>query len=320
MSEAELSIAFARIGVKCGNVSHGDICGVRCVSFEAEAQLDGEGVSLLYSLSFAFLVFASEGELLRPLERGFAPFISESVGSILKYTGKTNELFTRMMINVALHSSGFTPKDGIRLLDPMSGKGTTLFEGLIMGFDVCGIELSEKLANEAHTFLKRFLETERYKHTAETERISGENKSFRAVRNSFYIAATKEDMKEGRGRSAEIISGDAAYADRYYKKNAFEIIVCDLPYGVQHGSASAESKSFTRNPKGLLQSCLGSWKRVLKTGGVVVAAFNAFLITRGEMAELFGAEGFEVLAGENYLKFGHRVDQAIKRDIIAAKK
>lgn len=43
-----------------------------------------------------------------------------------------------MMINVALLSSDFNYNDRIQLLDPIAGKGTTLFEGAVYGFDTYG--------------------------------------------------------------------------------------------------------------------------------------------------------------------------------------
>ena len=55
------------------------------------------------------------------------------------------------MINVAVFSCTAAKADRITLLDPVAGKGTTLFEGLTMGFDCCGIEIGDKPPQKATT-------------------------------------------------------------------------------------------------------------------------------------------------------------------------
>ena len=76
-----------------------------------------------------------------------------------------------MMINVALMSGGFSDDQRIELLDPIAGKGTTLFAGLIYGFNVSGIEIGKNAVHDASVFFKKNLELERYKHTFSKTKI-----------------------------------------------------------------------------------------------------------------------------------------------------
>ena len=52
----------------------------------------------------------------------------------------------------------------------------------------------------------------------------------------------------------------------------------------------------------------------------LVLAWNTLVFPRAEMAALLADQGFEVKAGGPYDRFSHRVDQAIRRDIITAVK
>lgn len=99
------------------------------------------------------------------------------------------------------------------------------------------------------------------------------------------------------------------------------MIVGDLPYGVVHGSVTRERQSsLTRNPAELLKACLPSWSAVLKPNGVLVIAWNCYVLPREEMVLLFEEQGLTVKKEDAYLQFEHRVDQSILRDIIVAQK
>jgi tRNA G10 N-methylase Trm11 len=110
--------------------------------------------------------------------------------------------------------------------------------------------------------------------------------------------------------------------NQYYKKDFFDAVVADLPYGVQHASKDNKKSrdghggGFTRNAMGLLQESLPGWLRVLRPGGSVVLAWNVFLIPRRDMEALFAAHGLSVPETVAALDFTHRVDQAIERDVI----
>jgi hypothetical protein len=300
--------------------------GLRYLSFSTKSVLNEHDISIISRLSFVFAIFilekSDEKTQLIPVQKTNYEHLDGKISSLLKYQGKTNELFTKMMVNVALLSSNFSYSDSIQLLDPVAGKGTTLFEGLIYGHDVCGIELESKFVHETSVFFKKFLETERLKHTFDDRRIFGRKKSEAVNIREFSFAFSKEAFKSGEQvRNLGLINGNSKDAFQYFKKEMFHLIVGDLPYGIVHGnSGKKKANSLTRNPSELLTECLPGWKGILKKGGTMVLAWNAFLISRQKLVKIFRDHGLEVLSDAPFDQFDHMVDKSIKRDIIVAKK
>ena len=323
LSVSEFNLISQKISVECGNVQIQILFSIPYLTFETNSELTQSDIRVVSDLSFVYALYKVEmidNDLyLKPIEKKEDYFIDDSMSTILKYTGKTNELFTRMMINIAYYSQSNT--QNIKLLDPIAGKGTTLYEGYIRGYHVFGVEIGERVANESYHFVKRFLETARYKFNYSSMKIPGPNKSFSAQRHTFIAAKTKEDMKNKHTKTIELIAGNSQYVDKFFKKNYFDMIVGDLPYGVQHGNVTNEKQSsLTRNPAELLNACLPSWRDVLKPNGVIVLAWNTNVLPRNKMEQIFQEKGMLVRNDEMYLQFAHRVDQSILRDVIVAQK
>jgi len=323
LSLSEFGICAQNFSTPYQNLQTQNICGVEYLTFETANHLAEPDIKIISCLSFVYAIFELKQEnnetYMKPLAKNNNCFVNESIGTILKYTGKTNEVFTKMLLNIAYNSQ--SSKNEIKLLDPVAGKGTTLFEGLVMGFNVYGIEIADSVVNESYHFTKRFLETARYKFTHKETKISGANKSFSALRRTFETAATKEELKTKNTRTIEFIAGNSQHAATYYKKNFFNLIVGDLPYGVQHGNVTKQKQSsLTRNPLELLTACLPAWVNVLKAGGVIVLSWNSNVLPRTKLADLFLQNGLKVFDEAAYLQFEHRVDQSILRNIIVAKK
>ena len=323
LSISEFGLVSQRISVECNNVQNQTLFGIPYVTFETDRELSQSDIKIVSDLSFVYalykVVMVDDNVYLKPIEKNEDSFIDDSMSTILKYTGKTNEIFTRMMINIAYYSQKNT--QNIKLLDPIAGKGTTLYEGYIRGYHVFGVEIGERVVNESYHFVKRFLETERYKFNYSSMRIPGHNKSFSAQRHTFIAAKTKEEMKNKHTKTIELIAGNSQYADKFFKKNYFDMIVGDLPYGVQHGNVTNEKQSsLTRNPAELLNVCLPAWREVLKPSGIIVLAWNSNVLPRNKMEQIFQEKGMLVKNDEAYLQFEHRVDQSILRDIIVAQK
>ena len=323
LSVSEFRIAARRLSTICSGIGQQKIRGIDYLTFETGGELGPEDLKIISGLSFVYALFKVEhfnGELyLRPLARECVSFVDESMSAILKYSGKTNEIFTRMLLNIAYHTQD--RRENIRVLDPIAGKGTTLYEALMKGFNAYGIEISETVVNESYHFVKRFLETARYKYEHSALRLSGPGKSFTAARHTFVTAKTKEAFKGKETRTIELIAGNAKYADQYYRKNYFVLIAGDLPYGVQHGNVTKEKQtSLTRNPTELLRTCLPAWVGVLKPGGVLALAWNANVLPRDKMERLLEENGLAVKKEEAYLRLAHRVDQSILRDVAVARK
>lgn len=62
------------------------------------------------------------------------------------------------------------------------------------------------------------------------------------------------------------------------------------------------------------------WAGLLRDGGALGIAWNALVAPRAEAAAILAGAGLEVLDDGPYRAFEHRVDQAIRRDILIARR
>ena len=325
LAAAELELAFPLLSVPCGEILPRTLGGVYYLTFSAEAALAASDFALLARLSFVYGIFClrdtEKGPVLYPEPSERSCHVSDDIGTILKYTGKTNELFTRMLINLALFAAGERETVGKRLLGPVAGKGTTLFEGLVYGMDVYGMEVGEKPVAEACRYLQKYLQTEKYKFSMKTERVSGPDRRFTAERHRFELSRDRDAAKRGEVRTFELVSGNSYYVNRIWKKNSFDMLAGDLPYGVQHGNVTGEGQSkLTRSPAELLRACLPAWRDVLRKGGTVALSWNVNVLPRAAAEGILENAGFTVLREGAWGRLQHRVDQAILRDVLIGKK
>ena len=319
MAVSELEFTGRQLAQPIADIREETIGGLPYVLFESGDTLAAADIVRLSRLSFAYALFELQGGLLAPINKDSRYFIHEDISAILKYSGKTNELFTRLMLSLALaHNSAPGP---VQLLDPMAGKGTTLYEGLMLGCHVHGVEIDPKPAYEAFVYIKKHIEMARYKHTSHTEKTGGidaSGKKFSAIRYQVEMARSKDEQKAGDSRRFEMIAGDTRHVSWFYKKNTFHAIVADLPYGVQHNAKKKpQGGGQSRNAMGLLKEAMPGWVKVLKPGGAIALAWNLFLIDREEMAGLYAEHGLKVCEG---LEFAHRLDQATHRDLMVGVK
>lgn len=328
LSLHELTVASKRMSVPALHPREALLGGVPYLLFDTDAPLRADDFMRLSRLSFVYALYEvsnhTENPSLAPLPKENFYYFNDDLSMLLKYAGKTNELFTRLMLNLAVSCSPFEEDTDFHILDPLCGKGTTLFESLLLGFHGYGVEVDEKLVHEAYVFLKKYLETARYKHSTHMEKVSGYDpggQKFTAQKYQVELAKNKTDQQADKTLHVEMVAGDTRYMNTYFKKNTFHAIVGDLPYGVQHGSHDQTHKKnprggFTRNALGMLTEALPEWLKVLKPGGVVVLAWNLFLIPRTEMESLFTAHGLALPQEDLFRQLSHRVDQAIDRDVI----
>lgn len=326
LAVAELKIAAKKLETKCISVDIEQIEGVRYINLKTQEELSEKDIQIISRLSFVFAVYEriifENQNLFKPIPKARYYYIDEKISTILKYSGKTNELFTKMMINIALLSSNFDHNSKLKLLDPVAGRGTTLFEGIVYGFDVFGIETDAKSVQDSTIFFKKYIEKEKLKHSFIKRQVFGKSKSEAVYINEFEFSNTKEDFKNLQKRKKlGIIEGITQEAGNYFKNETFEIIVGDLPYGIHHkNSTTNKTSSITRNPSELLSTSLPTWYKILKKGGVVVVAWNVFVAPKHKITKIFSENGFNVLSEQVSDDFEHLVDKSIKRDIIIAKK
>lgn len=247
------------------------------------------------------------GPLLRPIEPRFTPFVPFEMAEARRYRGKTNETFTRVLLNTAIFSSRFVLAEGerIRVLDPLCGGGTTLFLSLAFGYDAFGIELNRQDVDTTAVFVRQYLQGEhiRVKETDERGRRSGRRYQFEigVKGNAHQLVLANGDAADAALHMREVVGGPHMHA-----------IVGDLPYGIQHFGEIAS----------LLSKALPVWEGMLMPGGSIALSWNATRITRDDMiAAVQKYTQLHVLDEAVYIQFVHPVDRVIKRrDLIVAVK
>ena len=247
------------------------------------------------------------GPLLRPLAPTFTPFVPFEMAEARRYKGKTNEVFTRVLLNIAVFAGEHNePIDGrLRILDPLAGGGTTLFLALAAGYDAFGIELERQDVETTAVFVRQYLEGEHipFKEVDERGRRVGRRYQFEIGRkgDTRYLVLAHGDTREAAMHMREVVGGPHMHA-----------IVGDLPYGIQH---FAEISA-------LLDRALPVWEQMLLPGGTLALAWNATRIERAAMIDLLAQHtNLQVLNEPPYTQFAHAVDRVIKkRDIIVAVK
>ncbi len=243
-----------------------------------------------------------EGPLLKPIETAFNPIFPPDLMASRRYKGKTSELFTHFLCNVARSSSAFAHQDWqqLRLFDPLMGGGTTLLTGLVLGAEVIGIEQNQKTVDATATFIKQYAREQGIACKVREERLKTLGKRW-----WFTLGKVPE-------RRCVLVRGDTTAADvlvQGFKKP--HLIVADLPYGIQHSGQLAE----------MLRDALPVWMRVLPPGGAITLAWESTRFPREEIMALMQAvPGLTVFDQPPYMEMVHRVDRVIKqRDVIVAR-
>jgi SAM-dependent methyltransferase len=316
---AELAVFAATVlSTDVTDIDRRRLGGVDYVTFRTASTLSHDDVSVLSNLSSLYALFEVADEQLRPLEvRPLAEFDSDLL-TIQKYPGKTNELFTKLLLNITLLAAA-DPLALLRgpthLLDPLCGRGTALNQAMMYGFDATGVEVDGKDFDAYEQFIKTWLRTKRIKHTADSG-ILRRNKVRLGRRLEITYGATKERYKAGETRRLTYLNCDTLNTDEMLRPGSVDLVVADAPYGVQHGSHRANE--LARSPRELLAAAVPVWSRVLRKGGALGISWNTNVARRGELADILERAGLAVRQTGPFSEFEHRVDQAIVRDVVVA--
>ena len=316
---AAFSDSVLRGTLSAGEVTHHG--GVPYVEFAAE-RLSPEDTSFLANMSSIYALFEVSGSLLRPMELNRLDRYDDDLITIQKYQGKTNEQFTKLLLNVTLLASAFGPQmlsRQLAVLDPLCGRGTTLNQALTYGYDAAGVDLDHRDFEAYSAFIKTWLKRKRIKHKVTFDGPVRRDGKVAGRRLQASMAASKQEQKAGRTQRLDVVCADTTKAAEFFKPGTFDLVVTDAPYGVQHGSRSATS-GLARRPADLLTAAVPVWASLLRPGGAVGIAWNTLVAPREEAAAILAAADLEPVESEPYLQFRHRVDQAIVRDIVVARK
>lgn len=248
-----------------------------------------------------------EGPFLRPLETSFAAFVPLEMAEIRRYKGKTNEVFTRVLLNIAVFAGAYSNQytEQLRVLDPLAGGGTTLFLALAAGYDAFGIEHQKQDVDTTVVFIRQYLNSIHmpYKELDERGRRAGRRYLFEIGRKgaTHRLVLAHGDTCEANLHMQEVPGGPHMHA-----------IVGDLPYGIQHFGEIAS----------MLSKAFPVWESMLLPGGTVALAWNATRIERAAITELVERHSrLRVRNDPPYAQFAHTVDRVIKkRDVLVAVK
>jgi SAM-dependent methyltransferase len=335
LSRAELAAFAPVLSTGLADIGEAVLGGVRYLVFTTE--LTPRDVAYLSNLSAAHALFELVGDLLRPVTLTPLARYDSDLVTIPKYAGKTNEQFTKLLLNLTLLASAAAPRmlDGrITVCDPLCGRGTTLNQALMYGYDAIGVEIDGKDVEAYEAFLKTYLRRKRLKHTAETVPVRREGKRV-ARRLEVTIAGAKDDHKlapspaAGTSDRAEtatkpqtavqrlsVLHADSTRLTGLIRMPCADVLVADLPYGVAHGSHD-ETGGRSRRPLDLLERAVPQWSALLRPGGAVGLSWNLKVAGRAAAEDVLRANNLEIVP---YADLAHRVDQAIERDVLVARK
>ena len=217
-------------------------------------------------------------------------------------------------MNCARAAAGLTDPDRpLTVLDPLCGRGTTLFCALTMNMHAFGMDIDRHDLEEADRGFGKWAEYHRLKHRRTTASFTLRGKS--APVTEYTVADTKEHFVAGDTRTLSLCLSDASEAGSFMRKHPADLLVTDLPYGVQHGPG--EGAKLTRFDS-FLRRLLPAWREALRPGGALAMSMNTFTLKKDVCIDLLTQAGFTPLTEPPYNDFLHDVEQAVRRDLIIA--
>lgn len=215
-----------------------------------------------------------------------------------KYRGKTHELATQLALNLALDAC--TLPSPTSLLDPMAGRGTTLLWAARYGLHALGVEQDDKAREDFERSVKRQTKLLRIKHKTEKGSLGPKRRDHAGRFLTFRFA-------QG---SACLATGDTRHLDKRVGTRQFDLLVSDLPYGVQFTGGRQ------RSPVDTLRAAMPLWAAALRPGGGMALLFNRLQPTREHLEKIVADAGLEVIS----TSVAHRMSESIWRDALVARR
>lgn len=318
LARAELTAFAPSLGGGLQVLERTTIGGVDYLRFDSTAALDEAQVAELSNLSSLHALFEldDDGRFV-PVSISPRQVLDDDLVTIQRYAGKTNEAFTHLLVNLALASGGdamarLLAGERLRLVDPACGRGTSLNRAALYGMDAFGIDADQRAVDAYRRFFTTWLKDKRLKHTVAQARLR-KGRSTPAHRITITYGVGKDVRSH---RVVEVVHDDTVRSRDHFAARSMDLLVCDLPYGVQHGSRPEVGAS-ERRPERLLEGALPVWFELLRPGAAAVLAWNRRVLTRPRLCSLAEAAGFAVPAPEAD-DFVHEVDRSITRDVLVA--
>jgi SAM-dependent methyltransferase len=316
LAAAELDAFAPAVGHVLAGTERTTIGGVDYLVVESSSRLDEAQVAVLSNLSSLQAAFEvdEEGRFL-PLTISPRAVLDDDLVTIQRYAGKTNEAFTHLLVNLALAAGDgaigrLLAGERLRLLDPACGRGTSLNRAALYGMDACGVDNDERDVDAYRVFLSTWLKDKRLKHRVEQAKLR-KGRPEPAHRVTVTYGAGKDVATH---RVVDVVHDDTTRAGDHFAARSMDLLVCDLPYGVQHGSR-ADPTRLERGPERLLETALPVWRDLLRPGAGAALGWNRRVLDRPRLCDLATAAGFVVLAPTTD-DLVHVVDRSITRDVL----
>lgn len=285
--------------------------------------LAGAFGAAMHNLSFVHAAFdvvpgPDDEHVYRPVDVPPLDQFPSDLITIQRYSGKTNEMWTHLGMALAVSASS-CDHHGVWsgavkpfLLDPMSGRGTTLNRALTFGWDSAGIEVDKAAFHDHASFLKNYLRDHRVKHAYDRHRLkpSGERLDVR-VTSGPDTAELRDTV------SMSVVRGEVGDARTWFAADTFDAVFTDLPYNVQHAGRGGGRGKKARPLEEVVGEALRSIASVARPGAGVALSWNTRSIPRGDLEAWMRDAGIPPVApaeiGE--VSFAHHVDRTIHRDL-----
>lgn len=319
LAQGELEVFNqAVLGGRISDVAEEVVGGASYLTFYAERLRDAD-VRQLSNLSSMHALFEFDDTCLHPIELSRLDQFDSDLLAKSQHFAKTDAEFTKLLFNVT--AMAVNPPRGLvrrhmRVLDPLCGRGATLHQAMMYGFDAAGVEVDRKDFDAYAGFVKSWMKKHRVKHRAETARIKRERKTL-GSRLHVDLSASKEKYKKGECIELDVVNADTLSSDTYFKPASFDMIVTDTPSGVQRARGD---DGRGRHPMELLHEAAPAWERLVRPGGAVGIAWNTRVADRHDLASVLTGNGFAVLDTDPHLSLKHRLNQTTVRDLIVARK
>ncbi len=326
-----------------GGLDRGEVVvfgGLSYFCFEA-SMVTSLDTFILSNLALARGLFeVVDGGALRPVELQPLEFFASDVVTIQRYVGKTNEQFTHLLVNLGLAASRSADAraasgERVSLLDPVSGRGSTLNRGLAYGFHVAGVEVEQANVEQCRGFLSTYLKEHRVKHKVSSERVRN---GPLAGTSAFEIAI--RPASDAHCQHVRVVRASTEQCPQLFPGKRFDLIVGDLPYGVHHsskrgsgsprsgpkaatssrqraGGGRVESTTGVRSPEQLVATSITRWRQVMAKGASLTLSWNVQTLSRERLGNLLTDAGFDVVIHPR--SFEHVVDRQITRDLIVGR-
>ncbi len=287
------------------------------LSFRSSADPD-ELESVVGQLSCAQLLLkqAPDGPTLDPRPLSQSLLYGTDLVSVQRYRGKTNERLTRAMLNLALANAGVSltsPRSPApTVLDPMCGRGTTLNWALCYGLNAIGVEPDGGALRHYDAFLKTWAKQHRLPHKRQSYRVNNAEQRHMTLE----VAPTRAAQKSGQGQLIQTFNGDGGDRSLPIKRGSIDVIVTDMPYGIQHRADQARFDP--ADTIELLTRLAPTWRRWLRHGGALSMAWNLQRASRLDVAVALAEAGLVEQQLSDAHSMEHVVDSSITRDVLVA--